>query len=369
MGSSHGGKGKKRSGVYKVVKFDVADGWVSFHHSLYCLLAELFKSTHLLSDEQFQSKLGGTQFGVYKNLRDVVVRCAGGEVLAIIDFPLRGMWFAILFTWLRVVKEMLIDSLIFFWAVVLVMVAQIRVGLWVRNGFAIRGQLMHYQDYMLRELCFDQDLFNLQIALVLLDPDVVLVTMLDRFNLTTYFNGIADEDEDDDGVSTSTRTTPYKTSYGEVSQLCGMVEELLFVLITILSENASASRMPIPAAVRREIVHALAMGPCGFTELRKRVAERFGENAAFEKILADVAVFKPPEGSNNVGQYELQEEVLFEEVNPFFFHYTRNRREEVENALRTKLKKKLAKEGSPDKEWVYIPKPFGVVEGIYTQGL
>lgn len=133
---------------------------------------------------------------------------------------------------LKSLKWLLICALL---AVVLVMVAQIRVGLWVRNGFAIRGQLMHYRDYMLRELCFDQDIFNLQTALILLDPDVVLVTMLDRFNLTTYFNGIADEDEDevlndadedDDGASTSTRTTPYKTSYGEVSQLCGMVEEV-----------------------------------------------------------------------------------------------------------------------------------------------
>lgn len=235
---------------------------------------------------------------------------------------------------------------------------------------------MHYRDYMLRELCFDQDLFNLQTALVLLDPDVVLVTMLDRFNLTTYFNGVAEEDdepretddsgESDDGASTSTtRRSPYKTSYGEISQLCGMVEELLFVLITILSENASASRMPIPAAVRREIVHALAMGPCGFTELTKRVAERFGENAAFEQILGEVAVFRPPEGSNDLGQYELREEVLFEEVNPFFFHYTRNRREEVENTLREKLKKKLQREGKPDREWVYVPKKFGVADGVY----
>jgi E3 ubiquitin-protein ligase UBR1 len=72
MGSSHGGKGKKRSRVYEVVKFDVADGWVSFYHSLYWLLAELYKSTHLLSDEQFESEFGKAQFGVYKSLRDVV---------------------------------------------------------------------------------------------------------------------------------------------------------------------------------------------------------------------------------------------------------------------------------------------------------
>ena len=56
------------------------------------------------------------------------------------------------------------------------MIAQIRTGLWVRNGFAIRGQLLHYRDFMLRELCYDQDLFILQMALVILDPNLVFVS-------------------------------------------------------------------------------------------------------------------------------------------------------------------------------------------------
>ena len=67
------------------------------------------------------------------------------------------------------------------------MIAQIRTGLWVRNGFAIRGQLLHYRDFMLRELCYDQDLFILQTALVVLDPNTVVVSMLDRFQLLGYF--------------------------------------------------------------------------------------------------------------------------------------------------------------------------------------
>ncbi|EAU93649.2 hypothetical protein CC1G_02879 [Coprinopsis cinerea okayama7 len=344
---------RARTKTYEVVRFDVAEGWVSFHHSLHWLLAELFKSTHLLSEEKLREEFGGTEFDEYRSVRDVVLRCAGGEkaVLAIIDFPLR----------------------------VLAMVAQIRVGLWVRNGFAIRGQLMHYRDYMLRELCFDQDLFMLQSALILLDPDIVLVTILDRFNLMAYFNGVAmDESDEEDGEEDISgamdedgkegkpgKTSPYNTNYEDISHLCGMVEELLFVLITMVSENAAASRMPVPSAVRREIVHALAMGPCGFSELTKRVAERFGDNIAFERILREVAMFKPPEGATDVGVYELKEDVLFEEVNPFFFHYTRNRREEVENMLRAKTKKRFAKEGKGDQEWVYVPKKFGVTEGPY----
>ena len=69
------------------------------------------------------------------------------------------------------------------------MIAQIRTGLWVRNGFAIRGQLLHYRDFLLRELCYDQDLFILQTALVVLDPNTVIISMLDRFQLLGYFSG------------------------------------------------------------------------------------------------------------------------------------------------------------------------------------
>ena len=97
------------------------------------------------------------------------------------------------------------------------MVAQIRTGLWVRNGFAIRGQLLHYRDFMLRELCYDQDIYVIQIAMVILDPDLVLVSILDRFQLDRFFSG-------------SIGHTQYKGS-----QLLAMVEDMLYIIITVLS--------------------------------------------------------------------------------------------------------------------------------------
>ena len=223
------------------------------------------------------------------------------------------------------------------------MIAQIRTGLWVRNGFAIRGQLLHYRDFMLRELCYDQDLFILQTALVVLDPNTVIVSMLDRFQLLGYFSG-------------ATLHPSYDTSH-----LSGMVEEFLYVLVTILTETASASKMPLPVAVRREIVHALAVGPCTFTDLVKRVAERMVDDVCFERVLREVANFKPPESTADFGTYELKDEA-YDEVNPFFYHYTRNKREEVEVVLRNRLKKKT---GVQDP--VIVPKPLNIERGpFYT---
>ena len=70
--------------IYEAVDFDVASGWVSFHHSLQWLLAELFKHIDLL-DEASLETIG------LQGLRDVCLSKASEEaMLTIIDYPLRG---------------------------------------------------------------------------------------------------------------------------------------------------------------------------------------------------------------------------------------------------------------------------------------
>ncbi|KAJ8518930.1 hypothetical protein ONZ45_g4061 [Pleurotus djamor] len=307
-----GQMGNGASRRWRIIKFDVLEGWVSFHHPLHWLLAELFKHVGVLSEEHLLP-LGGS------TIRDVLgIHASEQAILTVIDFPLR----------------------------VVTMVAQIRTGLWVRNGFAIRGQLLHYRDFMLRELCYDQDLYILQIAFTLLaDPSLLLVTLLDRFSLLQFFSGAT-----------------YHSVY-DPTQLGSMVEELLYVVITILSENANAAGMSVEKAARREIIHSLAMGPSSFTDLVKRVSERLTDHVCFERILREVATFKPPEGVSDTGIYELKD-ASYDEVNPFFFHYTRNKREEVENVLKARLKKKGVSLDDP--ESVIVPKPLGITSGPFV---
>jgi E3 ubiquitin-protein ligase UBR1 len=311
--------------TYRIIDFDVLDSWVSFHHSLHWLLAELFKNVSLLTEEKLN------ELGII-SVKDIFTKSASEQaILTIIDFPLRGLCFALF---------ILSDDGIFL--LVLAMIAQIRTGLWVRNGFAIRGQLLHYRDFMLRELCYDQDLFMMQIALIVLDPNLVLVSILDRFGLMGYFSGA------------------FLHPIYEGPQLSSMVEELLYVLITIIGEDANASKMSTVKQVQREIIHALALGPCSYTDLVKRVAERLVEDACFDRVLKDVAHFKAPESTSDTGVYELKDE-FFDDVNPFYFHYTRNKREEVETILMNRLKKKT---GNP--EPIIIPKPSEITEGPFV---
>jgi E3 ubiquitin-protein ligase UBR1 len=69
---------------YSIIQFDVLEGWVSFHHSLQWLLAELFKHVDTLSERSL-SEVG------LRSIRDILLRSTSEKaVLTIIDFPLRG---------------------------------------------------------------------------------------------------------------------------------------------------------------------------------------------------------------------------------------------------------------------------------------
>ena len=107
--------------------------------------------------------------------------------------------------------------------------------------------------------------------------------------------------------------------------------------------------MSVPKAIRREIVHALAMGPCS---LVKKVAERLVDDVAFDGCLKEAATFRPPQGPTETGLYELREEA-YEEVNPII-PGTEGKRGTL---LRNRIKKKIGK-----KEWkvVFEPKGFRV---------
>ena len=235
--------------------------------------------------------------------------------------------------------------------VVLALIAQVRAGLWVRNGFPIRGQLVHYRDFMLRELCYDQDLFLMQTAMVLINPDLVLVSMLDRYQLRGWMSG--------------DRTHPEC----EPTHLAGLVEEFLFTLIYCVGDPSNAMQLSLESVCRREIIHALAPGPVSFTDLCKRVPERLIEEASFEHVLQEVSIFKKAEGVSDSGSYELKESFL-SEVDPFFYHYTRARREEVEGVLKAKMTKAGTKDPVMVPKRYYIDSgPFKTLQDVLKSGV
>ncbi|PWZ03008.1 hypothetical protein BCV70DRAFT_9664 [Testicularia cyperi] len=277
---------------HSVVNFAVDCQPVSFHHPMHWLLAELLKQVSVVGHERIQSWSGKSR--INELLLPAVEEKA---LLIVLDFPLR----------------------------VCVKLAQIRCNLWVRNGFVIRSQAHHYRDNSMRGIMYDQDLFLVQAGLALVDTDRFLLSMLDRFNLIDWFR-----------YRNISSSNPCDAGQGVF-----MAEELLFLLTTCLTEVAALCAWPIEKQIRREIVHFLALGQGTFTDVTKHIPEKFTDHASFERILSQVSQFRAPDGTHDFGIFELRDE-CYDEIQPFFFHYTRNQREKVEEVLRTRQKKRVA---------------------------
>ncbi|KAJ7353473.1 hypothetical protein DFH08DRAFT_987929 [Mycena albidolilacea] len=227
-----------------VVHAEGRNRWVSFHHALNWLLTELFKHIGGLDDTALRE-------AGYSSVQEIIVRQASEQaILPIIDFPLRGYPYQNRYPELAKVCAgefrlplgdypvlAMIDAC---------MIAQIRTGLWVRDDFAI-------------------DLFVLQTALIVLPPDTVFVSILDRFGHTGYFAG-------------ATLHAHY-----EGAQLSPMVEELLYVLIVIMGRYGATLSMRSRSAL------ALSC-----------VTEHLVDDVCFEAVLSEMACFRAPESIADV---------------------------------------------------------------------
>jgi E3 ubiquitin-protein ligase UBR1 len=103
------------------------------------------------------------------------------------------------------------------------------------------------------------------------------------------------------------------------------------------------------------------MGPCTFADLVKRVAERLVDDVSFERVLKEVSRLKFPESITDSGIYELNGK-WFDEVTPFFFYYTCDKREEVDTKIRVRLKK-VTDVSNP----LIVPNPFSVESGPFSE--
>lgn len=284
---------------YRCLDFRVDEANVSFHHPMHWLLAELFKHVSKFSYDYLRQENA-------KTLLDLIPEDNNpDDLLVVFDSPLQ----------------------------VAVKVAQTRSGMWVRNGFGIRSHAHHYRDTM-RDVMYDQDLCLLQCSLVYTDADQMLVTMLDRFIVIDWFLG-------ERSVPISMDEEQYRFN----------VEEFLLLLITMLSETSMTIDWSMERQVRREIVHFLALSQGTYTEVSKPVLERLKDHSSFDRILAAVSTFRAPDGTTDLGIFELKDE-CYDEIQPYFFHYTRNQRELAEQTLRERYKRK---HNGSDSGFVVVP--------------
>lgn len=214
------------------------------------------------------------------------------------------------------------------------MLAQIRSGLWVRNGFGVRAQHLHYREYTLRENTFDQDIYYLQAAFLATDPQLLLVSLIDRFELLSVL------DDGQGSLEQGGVNADLPKSYDRAQSIT-VLEELLYLLIIVFSEPADIEGFDPEQVVRRELTHILLLGPYTYSEVLKNVTERVGEEACFDRVLNEIATFRAPDlnqvTSDVGGVYTLRKE-NYAQLDPYYYRYNRNQREEAAKILREHFK-------------------------------
>lgn len=308
---------------YEIVKFRVDYQPLSFHHALHYTLSWLIEAGKSMSVEQLRNLLSFSS----DDFRGVVPAGADKRehddlILAVFDYPLRVC------AWL----------------------CEMKVGMWVRNGFSLRHQMQTYKGVSQKDLTHNRDIFLLQTALVTLDPSRMLVSMIDRFNLDGWVHG--------------NYSAP--NPWDEIQTL-DMAEEFLNLLIVILSErlcllpHAEEPNL-LTLQFKREITHILCFKPLTFSELCARMPDRLHSHDLFQETLDEMTIYNPPNGLSDSGTFELKEKYLLE-LDPYVVQFTKNQREEAEGIYKTRMAKIT---GRPKTEIIFEPQLRPIKSGIFS---
>ena len=154
---------------YEVVKFVVEKDPISFHHALHYTLSWLIECGKSLSASELRALLSFTPQELKSRPRlmgrpQIPKKDYSAEdyLMAAFDYPLRVC------AWL----------------------AQIKANMWVRNGISLRHQASNYRGVGHRDVSHHRDIFLLQTALVVCNPSRVVASIIDRFGMAGWAQGL-----------------------------------------------------------------------------------------------------------------------------------------------------------------------------------
>lgn len=319
---------------HRVVEFVVEKGSISFHHALHYTLSWLIECGRNVSGDVMRGILFEaaqaareelhTSKAASDNTIDDNILTLGPEdlLLTMFDYPLRVC------AWL----------------------AQMKAGMWVRNGLSLRHQMSQYRGVSSRDFAYYRDIFLLQTALVTCDPSRVLASIAHRFGMVDWM---------------SRNYTP-RAGY-EDSQIIDVAEEFVHLLVILLTDRTSLTAIDdsvhlTKENISRDIAHVLCFKPLSFSDLSTRLSDKLLDSDMFQDVLETVANFRPPEGLSDSGTFELKSE-YFDLVDPYSAHYTKNQRDEAESIYREWMAKKTGKKPS---DIVFEPKLRPISSGVFS---
>lgn len=207
----------------------------------------------------------------------------------------------------------------------LVLLGQVNVGFWVRNGAPISQQTKMYTSYSMREYTFVSDIFNVQFSMCMADPDDFLVTYFSRWGLKNWSNGIPVGD------------------YPDKETTIAIVGEALLLLTQLLTEVKSldlySSVDSFEKTLKVEIIHAICFDSCSYSEIMESIPEHITKHSAFDCYLKRYTNFCTSTDPKKSGLFTLKEEYK-EEIDPYYYGLSSNKRYQVEKAIRTNMMEK-----------------------------
>ncbi|KAF2417652.1 hypothetical protein EJ08DRAFT_739352 [Tothia fuscella] len=312
---------------YRVVDYVVDKEPISFHHALHYTLSWLIDKGKAMSRKEV---LGLLHFST-QELRHAPTSAGWktqippyqpeDNLLALFDFPLR----------------------------VLAWLAQLRAGMWVRNGITLRHQMTSYRGFPRRELSYQRDIFMVQTAFSILPPAKVLASTIDRFDIADLVRG------------------KYTLKEGkEEQQQLEVAEDFIHLLIILLSDRAHLllaenGADPQLSTARRDLVHNLCFKPLSYSSLCSHIADKFSDTDAFDELVQEMTTFKPPEGVSDHGTFALKEQ-FYEEIDPYLSYFSRNQRDEAENIYRKHI---ATQQGKDPADIVYEPNLRPIESGLF----
>ena len=212
----------------------------------------------------------------------------------------------------------------------IVLVGQINVGMWRRNGGRADSLAFLYNNRTYLTGLRESDLLLLQLgAAVSTNTNQFLVNILARYKLAKWVTGELDSES-------ATRSDDF------VEKCNGLADQFLLLLIALVGERHAAGvgeDMTSRLELRRDLIHILCIEPLSHSGILKKLTNLEENEPDIDEILAEVSELKLCTKNPGKKVYYLRSG-LESEFNMFFYGFTKEQQTAAqEHQLNSRLKK------------------------------
>ncbi|KAF3987192.1 hypothetical protein FT663_03832 [Candidozyma haemuli var. vulneris] len=226
----------------------------------------------------------------------------------------------------------------------IVLVSQVKVGLWIRNGAAVSRQASYYSEstmremayirqmhyiqsagiYPLGEIAYARDLHLLQTGLIFGDSVKIFDLLIDRWEIKDWYHGKID-----------TASCVYEERF---AYICEQIIRILYQMFTDRTLFHSSSKEEQSQKLIMKISYCLCDEPKSFSDLISDFDEESFDLIDFESNVSKCASLQSPSGLTDSGVYRLKP-IFYESLDPLSSYVESSRYDSVAESLVKNLAK------------------------------